>query len=71
MIVLKNLSTSDNETKEVPQPPESTAALESPPPAAAAAVAAASSTNSEIAATQQSMDVCQEQVLESKLFKES
>ena len=71
MIVLfLNLSTSDNKTREVPQPPDSTAAVpvESLPPTAAAAAAAASSTNT---ATQQSMDVCQEQVLESELFKES
>ena len=69
MIVLfLNSSTSGNETIEVPPPSDSTAALESPPPAA---VAAARSTNSEIAATQQSLDVHQEQVLESELFKES
>ena len=41
--------------------PDSMVALESPPPSA-------SSTNSEIAAIQQSMDSCQEQVLESELI---
>ena len=65
MIVLSiNLFKSGNETKKVSQlilSPDSMVGLESPPPSA-------SSTNSEIAAIQQSMDSCQEQVLESELI---
>ena len=67
IVFLKFYSKSGNKTSEILQPillPDSVAALEFLPPSA-------SSTNSEVTATQQSMNSHQEQVLESELIKGS